>query len=178
MKEIKMSRLRKRLERYQTTQPEPQPIPYDYYNQEQQPYVEEAPSPLVQQYEELQKRAEKHQAELRAIESTNPHSLYKDVVTRPSQKGKFATTIMGRPIDMSKLENYLVYRISPRSVTTLMRYNDSLVRSEVLGFGKRRPIKMKSGILWIIIGAALILLIGYFLMTQDMSGMFQGMFGM
>ena len=175
-----MGRLKKRVERYQPTIPQNQPLPEQEY--EYQDLVPVEPnrevSSLAQEYDEYQRRAEEYQKELRAIESTNPHSLYKDIVTKPSPKGKFPVTITGRPLDLAKLENYLVYRISPRAVTTLMRYNDSLVRAETLGFSKRRPIKTKSGIIWIIIGAAIILILGYFLMTQNISGVFQGMFGM
>lgn len=170
------------MEKYQTQSPtpynQPLPNPEEYeedYNQEQLPYYE--PSPLVEEYNQLQKKVIDYQKEMNAIEATNPHSLFKDIVTKPSPKGKHPVTIMGRPLDLAKLENYQVYKISPRAVTTLMRYNDSLVRAETLGFSKHRPIKMKSGIIWIIIGASIILLIGYLLMTQDMSGMFRGMFG-
>jgi hypothetical protein len=157
-------------------QPEYLPPEQEEYLEPQVPNYET--SALAQEYDRLQKKAEAYQQEIKAIESTNPHSLYKDIITKPTSKGKFPVTIMGRPLDLAKLENYLVYRISPKTVTTLMRYNDSLVRAETLGFLKRKPIKMKSGILWIILGAAIIVILGYILLTTDMSSLFKGMFGM
>jgi len=145
---------------------------------EGQPQQELPPqSPLIQEYNELQQKAEAYDKELQTIDATNPHTLYKEIITDPSPKNKFLIRIMGRPIDLAKLENYVVHKISPKTITTLMRYNDVRSIEDIKGYSKVRPLRMKSGLLWIIIGAVVILVLGYLLMTTDMTGMMKGMFG-
>ena len=169
-----MSRLKRRLERQRGNEPQSP----TKENAEVQ-YQQELPpqSPLVQEYEELQQKAEDYDKELQAIDATNPHSLYKEIVTNPSPKNKFLVRIMGRPIDLAKLENYVVHKISPKTITTLMRYNDVRSIEDIKGYSKVRPLRMKSGIIWIIIGMAVILIAGYILMTTDITGLMSGMFG-
>jgi len=173
-----MSRLEKRLSRNRgiPLQNLPNYEPVNEYPVEQQP--QQMSSALAQEYDRLQKKAQDYQKELVAIEKTNPHTLYREVVTAPSTKGKHPIRIMGRPVDLAKLENYLVYKISPKTVTTLMKYNDARAIEEIKGYSKHRPVKFKSGIIWIIIGAIVILVMGYILMSTDMTVIFRNMFGM
>ena len=174
-----MSRLRKRLERQGVLPP---PSPSEGYETIEYPtegYT--APPvqqpPLVQEYDTLQQKALDYEKKLVAIEAANPHTLHQELVTKPSPKNKYPIRVMGRPIDLAKLENYVVHRISPKTITTLMRYNDVRSIEETKGYSKRTPIKLKGGLIWIIIGAMLILVIGYFLLTADISGMMRGVFG-
>jgi len=162
-----MGRLRKRLEQYQI-QPQNQPTNY----------TEEQQSPLAQEYDKLQEKAQnRHKEEIKLLEKNNPNTLHKEIVSNPSHKGRYPITIMGRPIDMSKLENYLVYKISPRTITTLIRYGDARAIEDIKGYSKKRPIRFKGGIIWIILGAIVILILGYILMSTDVTAFFSGMFG-
>jgi len=172
------------LEKYQPiqniNQPNQQPNDIEYYppEQYQEQYEQQyQQTPLAQEYDRLQERAIKYQKDLETIEATNPHTLYKDIVTKPSPKRRYPMTILGRPIDFAKLENYLVYKISPRTITTLIRYGDARAIEDIKGYSKKRPIRFKGGIIWIILGAFIILILGWILLTQDLSGFFQGMFG-
>jgi len=145
--------------------------PEEYQQQEQ--------SALVQQYNELQKKVTEYEKEMKAIEATNPHTLFKEVVNQPTPKGTYKVRLFGRPVDLASLENYLIYKISPKTVTTLMRYNDARSIEDVKGYSKRPRLKFKGGIIWIILGAIGLLVLGMILLTQGpaMTEMMKGMFG-
>jgi len=167
------------------TNPDQQmPRPSDYYPDDREQYPEQSQqsySPEIEEYERLQKKArEEYDREIRAIEATNPHSLYKEVITDPADKDVHRMTLFGRPVDLAMLENYLIFKVSPRTVTTLMRYNDVKAIEETRGLSKRKPLKMaKSGMIWIILGAVVLLIIGliFFMYGGNMSEIMKGMFG-
>ena len=144
-----------------------------------QDQAQETQNALVQQYNETQRRAMEYDKEIATIEKTNPHTLYKDVVTKPSDKGAYPMTIMGRPVDLSALENYLVFKISPKTITTMMRFNNSKTMEDIKGYSKRPPMKMKGGILLIIIGAAALLIVGMIILMYggELGTMLGDMFG-
>jgi len=154
-------------------------------NQEE---VEIARSELVEEYNESQKQARiQEENEVRAIQETNPHEKYVDVVANRSPKGKFAMTLVGRPIDLFKLENYLVFTVSPKTNITLMRYNEVKTMEDVQGYGRNAIVKRKKGsfgfLIVIIIIVIIMLVVGVvFLMygpqiMQAMGGMFGGLTG-
>ena len=176
-----MSRLKRRIASMQGQPPE---IPegyeaVEYPTDSQQTPEEHQQSPLIQEYDLLQRKAQEYQKEVQAAEATNPHTLYKEIVTNHSPKHKYEVTLMGRPIDMSLLENYLIYKVSPKTTVTLMKFNEGKILEEIKGFSKRRPIKFKGGSILVIIGAIVLLVIGIIVLTQgsSFSAMFQGMFG-
>jgi len=140
-------------------------------------YIQQDQQSLAREYDRLQQKAVEYQKELKVVESGNPHTMFKEIITNPSPKGRCPMTIMGRPLDMSKLENYLVYKISPKTITTLIRYGDARAIEDIKGYSKKRPIRFKGGVIWIIIGALVIMILGYLLFTTDMTALFGGMFG-
>ena len=180
-----MNRLKRRLERYAVPPQQPEYPPNyqpDYqpdYPEEQQPQPQPQPqSQLVQEYDRLQQRAKEYQREIAAIEANNPHTLHKDVILKPTSKGKLPVTVMGRPVDLAMLENYVIHKISPKTITTLMRYNDVKAIEDVKGYSKRPPLKLKGSLIWIILGAIAILIVGYILMSTDVTSMMKNIFGM
>lgn len=153
---------------------------------ESNPEMEEMRSELVQEYNEAQRQARiQEENEMKAIQEINPHEKYVDVVANRSPKGKFAMTLVGRPIDLFKLENYLVFTISPKTNTTLMRYNEVKTMEDVQGYGKNAIVKKRKGgygfLLMMIIIIVIMIVVGVvFLMygpqiIQGMTGMFGGM---
>lgn len=153
-----------------------------------QEYVEEQRSELVEEYNVTQKEAQRlEQNEVKALQETNPHEKYVDIVANRSPKGKFAMTLVGRPIDLFKLENYLVFTVSPRTNTTLMRYNEVKAMEDVQGYGRNAIVKKKKGsygfLLMMIIIIVIMLVVGVvFLMygpqiIKAMGGMFGGLAG-
>lgn len=138
-------------------------------------------SPEVEEYDRLQAKARlEYDKELQAIEATNPHTLYTDVVTKRSAKGTHPVTLFGRPIDLAMLENYLVFKISPKTIVSLIKYNDVKSIEETKGYGSRRPIgSLKLGKLWVIIGAVALLAVGaiFLMYGGDIGEMMKGVFG-
>ena len=112
---------------------------------------------------------------IEADSKINPHKLFRDIIRRPSPKGAYQMTIMGRPIDLSMLENYMVFKISPKTITTLMRYNDAKTLSE-LGFAKRKPLKINWGLLLTIFIIIIVVAMLLIVTKGDITGFFKGMF--
>jgi hypothetical protein len=119
--------------------------------------------------------------ELKSIEETNPHTLYKEIINKPTPPGVFKLRLVGRPIDLSMLEKFVVFKMSPRTNVTLLRYNDVKAIEETQSYGRRSITraggKSKKG-LWIIIIVAIIMLaVGAFILTNPdlLKGMIPGM---
>ena len=157
-------------------QVQPQP---DYQEIERQQRSE-----LAREYDEAQRLARiQQQKEHDAMVETNPHEKYVDVISDRSPKGKFKMTLIGRPIDLFKLEDYLIFTMSPRTNITLMRYNEVKAWEDAQGYGRHSIVKKKRGLggmFFIIIMIIIMLVVGVvFLMygpqiIQGMSGMFGG----
>ena len=166
-----MSRLDKFIDK---TAPE---MPEEQYGPDNQEFRDE----LVKQYDTLQRETQKdYNRQVKAIEATNPHTLYTNVVAKPSPKGYHEIRIMGRPVDVNALEQYLVFKISPRTITTLMRYNDSKTIEESRGYAKRPQMRAGKGlglILLIAIGAMLMIGVGYLFLNGTIPAMMQGLMG-
>ena len=141
------------------------------------------PEDLAGQYDRLQKQSKiEEDKEQLAIEATNPHSLYNDVVTNPAPKKYYEMTIMGRPIDLSKLEKYMIFRLSPKSTITTLRYNEVKAYEDAQAYGKQgiagtRGKKSSIGkLLIIIVICVIIAMIGIVMLTKGPELM--KMFGM
>jgi len=191
-----MSRLMKRLKGFQRSPYQQSNLPNNEYFEDDEyfpeyeteeaggypsEYQQQIQSELAQQYDALQKKITEYEREMKAIEVSNPHSLFKDIVNQPTPKGTYKVRVFGRPVDLASLENYLIYKISPKTVTTLMRYNDARSIEDVKGYSKRPRIRLgKSGLIWIILGAAVLLILGLIFLSSgpNMTEMMRGMFGM
>jgi hypothetical protein len=109
--------------------------------------------------------------EQKAIEATNPHHLFMDIVTNPLPKGVFQMVLMGRPIDLRKLEKYVVFGMSPKSTVTTLRYNEVKAYEDAQGYGRQGTISRgKKGsfgkILIIIAICAVVLIIGLLMLVK------------
>lgn len=148
--------------------------------------MQEYRSDLVKEYDEFQHEALIHeQRERQALEETQPHEKYINVVSNRSPKGKLAMTLVGRPIDLFKLENYLIFNMSPRTNVTLMRYNE-VKAWEDAGYGRKAIMRKRRGIgglLIVIVLIIIMLVVGIvFIMygpqiMQALGGMFGGVTG-
>jgi hypothetical protein len=96
---------------------------------------------LSGQYDQTQRQASiEEDKELAAIEATNPHNLFMDVVTNPCPKGYHKMILMGRPIDLRKLEKYVVFGMSPKSTVTTLRYNEVKAYEDAQGYGRQGTV--------------------------------------
>jgi len=165
-------------------------MPFQQFRQQYEvpQYGQQPPTPyqseLSRQYEDRQRMAAIQQQHIdTAYDTTNPHKIYQDIVTNPSRSGKFPMTLMGRPVDLEKLEKYVVFNMSPKAIVTTLRYSDVRAYEDALGYGRNTIVRKKKGnfgmIIIMIIGLILMLVVGVlFLMSGgDLLGMFEGMFG-
>jgi len=135
---------------------------------------------VVDEYNRIQSLAQQElMKEQKAIEKTNPHSLYTDIITKPSPKNSYPMRIMGRPVDLAALENYVIFKVSPRTIVTSMRYNDVRTTEDTLNYSKRPMGRhgRKKGFPWFLIIMILIMIgVGAFLLLGggNVSEMFQG----
>jgi len=174
-------------ELYSKGQLNPSPATYDQASiqgLEQQDAQEQYRSELVKEYDETQQAARIHEEkEIRAQTETNPHEKYVDVVSERSPKGKFNMTLIGRPIDVFKLEDYLIFNISPLTNITLMRYNEVKAWEEAQGYGRKGiGFKKRKGggfIIMMIVIIVIMLALGivFLMYGPQILGMMTGMFG-
>ena len=116
-------------------------------------YVEEdTPRPLAQ----TQRKPEPEP------EDKTPLALLKEIKKLPSPKGTFPIMIGGRPIDLHMIEDYVV-RTSPFAMKTIMRYEHAKNIEEIKNYAKGSGIKIKSGLL-ILIVITVMLLVGGIIM--------------
>ena len=105
------------------------------------------------------------------------YDMYNNIIARPVPKGSKAIELCGRPIDFSMLEDYVVHKLSPKQMTAHMRFSRSKTIEEIKGYSKKHPIKFSGKIIWIIILLVIMLIGGFIIMTTDIGGALQGMFG-
>lgn len=119
------------------------------------------------------------ESERKAQEETNPHKMYTDIIAKPTLKGVFPITVMGRPVDLSKLENYVVFKMSPKSTVTTLRYNEVRSYEDVQGYGRkmfaRKGGKSAGGVILLIMIAIAMAGGGAFFLLN--SGNLSGLFG-
>ena len=177
------SRLAKRLKtgnyagKYSFENPNAPPEPeFESLNDEQLSYAES----LAQEYDRLQNKAQEYEKEqLKQIEAENPHQLRADMIRDPTPKGVYEMTLMGRKIDLSMLENYVLKKISPKSVITKMRYDNAKTYEEMKGYAKKQPIKINTTLILIIAGLMGLFAIGtlLFFLSPDLGSALRGLFG-
>lgn len=157
----------------------PPPLP-EPGQEQQQAYRSE----LVREYDTVQREAQvQAEKDRKAMELTNIHAKYVDVVANRSPKGKYSMTLVGRPIDLFKLEDYLIFTMSPRTNITLMRYNEVKAWEDAQGYGRHSIVKKKRGIgglLFMIVIIIIMLVLGivFLMYGPQIMQSFTGMFGM
>ena len=174
---MSMSRSEEILRKLQGSLPQPQPS-QEYYEEEE---VDEHQSPQLSEYDRMQLQAQRElNKEISAIESTNPHNMYTEVVSKPVPRGVCKMRIQGRPIDLAALEHFVVFKMSPRTIVTSMRYNDVRTTEDTLNYSRKQLLRSGKkggfGTIILIIMIIIMLVAGIFMLTSggDLTGMFQG----
>ena len=70
-------------------------------------------------------------------DSRSPVKLASEIEKRPTPKGVLEVTIGGRPIDLHALEDYMVWKINPYNMKTLMRYHNAKTMEEIKSYSRR-----------------------------------------
>jgi len=154
--------------------------PEEYYDEYQQPQQPQQPYPqqidprLLEEYrrqyeEECERPLERKEKDARA-----PLAILDEIKDRPSYNGTFKTKIQGKPVDLHSLENY-VLKISPYVLRTLLRYRTIRTMEEARNVAGRRPVKMNSKMLILIILAVGMALLGIVMIffLPDIMNMFK-----
>jgi len=68
----------------------------------------------------------------------SPVKLASEIEKDPTPKGALEIKIGGRPIDLHSLEDYMVWKINPYNMKTLMRYHNAKTMEEVKSYSRRR----------------------------------------
>ena len=160
---------------YQQPYEQHQDEPEDY----RQPFFQQPVVPQRRQREEIpyppqqpmyqQEYYDDHQQ----IEE-GPLSILEEISDAPSPKGTFPVMIGGRPIDLHMLEEYVV-KISPHSLSTLLRYRNARTIEEIKGYGKGMNVKFNGKTLVMILIAVGMAVLGliFMLFMPDIMAMFQ-----
>lgn len=65
--------------------------------------------------------------------SKDSYTMATDIENSPSPKGILKKTFCGRPVDVHMLEDYLVWRISPLAIKTILSYGHSKTIEDMRG---------------------------------------------
>jgi len=151
---------------------QPEEYPEEMY---QEQYPEEYYEEQYPQEPQPQQQPEARYYERKEIDASAPLAILDEIKNRPSRKGTFATVIQGKAVDLHALEAY-VLKISPYIMRTILRYRTIRTMEEARNVAGRKPMKMNSKTLMLILlaaGMAILGIIMIFFMPQIMQ-MFKG----
>jgi len=106
-------------------------------------------------------------------ETKSPVKLAVEIEKHPTPKGVLELKIGGRPIDLHQIEDYMVWKINPYNMKTLMRYHNAKTMEEIKSYSRRRsgggmPLRTIM-LIMLMIGMAVIGLIIVMFMPQIMQ---------
>lgn len=141
--------------------------PQEQYLREQQYEIEQ---------QRLEQQREREEADSGFGDTRNPVSIAKNVENHPTPPGICEIMIGGRPIDLHAFEDYLVWKVSPYQLRTLLRYHNARTIEEIKNYSLRPALKLKSGTLVLIVAAILMLIGGLaiFIFMPELTAMFKG----
>jgi len=136
---------------------------------------------IMEQQREINQQRQQRQMELEETnagfgDTRNPVSIAKNVENHPTPPGVCEIIIGGRPIDLHMFEDYLVWKVSPYQLRTLLRYHNARTIEEIKNYSLRPTLKLKSGTLMLVIVAILMLVGGLaiFMFMPEITAMLQG----
>ena len=189
-----MGRLGIRKKRYSVPEQQIPPeymnqVPEEYYQEPpQEQYYQEPPPQYQQQYQPEPQYVPKYIPQQHSHEqhvdddpsgfgdTRDPTEIARSVEDHPTPPGICKIMIGGRPIDLHEFEDYLVWKVSPYQIRTLLRYHNARTIEELKNYSLRPTLKMKSGTLVLII-LAIVFLIGglaVFMFMPEITAMFKG----
>jgi len=86
--------------------------------------------------------------------------IAKDIEDNPMPPGICEVMIGGRPVDLHMFEDYMVWRISPYQMRTVLRYRTARIMEEIKNYSSSPKAKFGSNIFILIIIAVAFLVIG------------------
>lgn len=106
-------------------------------------------------------------------ETKSPVKLAIEIEKKPTPKGVLELKIGGRPIDLHQIEDYMVWKINPYNMKTLMRYHNAKTMEEIKSYSRRRsgggmPLRTIM-LIMLLIGMSVVGLIMVMFMPQIMQ---------
>ena len=149
---------------------------YDYIDEERMYYEDEKEQDnqyqREYQYEQqiprelLQKEHNYDEQESAFGESRDPTAFAKEIEKDQTPPGLGVIRIGGRPIDLHMLEDYMVWKISPYQLRTVLRYRNARVMEEIKNYSSLPVMRIKgSSILWILLAVGLGI-VGFIIVTM------------
>ena len=102
--------------------------------------------------------------------------IAKEIENNPTPPGVCEVLIGGRPIDLHMFEDYMVWRISPYQMRTVLRYRTGRIMEEIKNYSSSPKAKMKGNMIILIAIAAVFLIIGLMVLMYmpQLTEMFKG----
>ena len=140
--------------------------PEEYYEEPQQQYQQQPQQPQEVQYYDNTGFGD----------SRDSTAFAKEIERFPTPKGLIEERIAGRPIDLHMFEDYMVWKISPFQLRTVLRYRNARVMEEIKNYSSVPTVKFKGGTLLLIILFVFMLVIGILIMMYmpQLTEMFKG----
>lgn len=176
----KLGRLHERNKRYSRVGE--QPLPYIPQEEIQTDYTDDQQHE-PQQFPPMQMDSFQHEPKQFLSQGSIKKDDYGDsrssvklaskIEKNPTSKGVLELKIGGRPIDLHALEDYMVWKINPYNMKTLMRYHNAKTMEEIKSYSRRRsgrgmPLRTIM-LIMLLIGLATVGLIMIMFMPQIMQ---------
>ena len=109
-------------------------------------------------------------------DSRDPTKLAKEIERNPTPHGIGRIMIGGRPIDLHMFEDYMVWKVSPYQLRTVLRYRNARIMEEIKNYSSVPIVKLKMGNIILIIAAAGLGLLGFLIITMmpQITAFFKG----
>lgn len=130
----------------------------------------------------VEEKKEEDEEEIKSMESIfekHPRKLAREILKKPSKKGKLKMMIGGRPLDLHALEKFVLFKTDQRTTPTILRYNNAYAALDKAAFKRGKGIGFKK-INWTLV-IILIVIAGagvmFLLFGPQIMGALGGMFG-
>jgi len=109
-------------------------------------------------------------------DTKDPVRIATSIEDNPMPPGICEILIGGRPIDLHMFENYMVWRVSPYQMRTVLRYRTARIMEEIKNYSSSPKAKMGGNffIMLIIIIIMLVVGIGIFTYMPQITAFFKG----
>jgi hypothetical protein len=111
-------------------------------------------------------------------ERDNVHRLHQNLIENPLPRGMCQEWIGGHVLDLGMLSEFITYKTSPSFITNVINNVTAKVREDTLDMKKKKPFKVNSGMIILVIIAVACLVLGLIVMMYlpQIMSFFQGIF--
>lgn len=111
-------------------------------------------------------------------ERDNVHRLHQNLFENPLPRGMCQEWIGGHVLDLGMLSEFITYKTSPSFITNVINNVTAKVREDTLDMKKKKPFKVNSGMIILVIIAVACLVLGLIVMMYlpQIMSFFQGIF--